>query len=131
MSHINTVILQGRLTRKPELRTTPSGVSVLDVSLASNRQVPQKGTDGKFTEFTTYAKVTLWNKMAERYAERLQTGDMLIVQGQLVDDNFEKDGVRTSGRLKVDQVTRLNLIPHQRRDSVSAAEDEPAEETVA
>lgn len=124
MSDINMVIFQGRLTRKPELRTTPSGVSVTDLSVASNRQVPKKGVEGEFNEFTTFAKVTLWNKMAERYAQRLNTGDMIIVQGRLVDDNFEKDGNKTSGRLKIDQVSQVNVVP--KRTPASTSQETPS-----
>lgn len=131
MSDINLSILQGRLTRKPELRTTPSGVAVCDLSVASNRQVPRKGAEGQFDEYTTFVKVTLWNKMAERWVKKLDTGDMVIVQGQLVDDNYTKDNVKTAGRMKIDQVTRLNLLPRRphvaHTDLEEATSDLPTE----
>lgn len=113
MSDINIVVLQGRLTHNPELRKTPSGVSVCDFQIASNRFVPRKGQEGQFDKYTTFTRITLWNRLAERYADgkgALKTGDMIMVEGQLVDDNYEKDGQKTSGRLKVDNVTRLNVL---------------------
>jgi single-strand DNA-binding protein len=103
MSDVNNVTFSGRLTRNPELRTTPSGVSVTDLNVASNRY----GKDRQ--QYTTYFRLTVWNQQAEWANERLGTGDLIFVQGQLVDDNFEKNGVMTSGRLKVDNA-RVQLV---------------------
>ena len=109
MSDVNLVILQGRLTRTPETRKTSSGVNVTDLSVASNRYRKQVTGDG-FDKDTTFTKVTLWNQMAERYAAQLKQGDMVMVTGQLVDDSYEKDGVKHNGRLKVDNVSQLNVL---------------------
>ncbi len=106
MQDINEVTLTGRLTRKPELRKTPSGVSVCDLSVASNRYIG-KDDSGRPRQFTTFTKVTLWERKAEYWAQQLNTGDLLFVRGRLVDDNFEKDlgngqTMKTGGRLKVE-----------------------------
>lgn len=106
MYDVNEVFLTGRLTRNPELRKTPSGVSVCDLSLASNRY-SGKDADGKARQFTTFTKVTLWDDKAEYFSERLHTGDLVMVRGRLVDDNFEKDmgngqTLKTGGRLKIE-----------------------------
>lgn len=118
MSDVNHVIFSGRLTRNPELRKTPSGVSVTDLAVASNRFARDK------RQFTTYLRCTLWDKQAEWACEHLGTGDTVFIQGQLVDDNFEKDGNQTSGRLKLDNA-RVQLI--RKKQVVESEESETPE----
>lgn len=118
MSDVNTVIFSGRLTRSPELRKTPTGVSVTDLAIASNRFARDK------RQFTTYLRCTVWDKQAEWAVENLGTGDTVFVQGQLVDDNFEKDGVQTSGRLKLDNA-RVQLV--RKKQAAESNDEAPAE----
>ena len=103
MSDVNTVIYSGRLAKNPELRRTASGVSVTDLVVASNRYSKDR------RQFTTFARCTLWDKQAEWAAESLGVGDTVFVEGQLVDDNFESETGKTSGRLKIDNL-RCKLI---------------------
>lgn len=130
MSDVNIVLFQGRLTQNPELRHTPSGVAVTDLSIANNRYVKRKQGEG-YDTYTTFAKVTLWNKMAERFAAQLQKGDMVFVEGQLVDDSYEdKNGQKHNGRLKIDNVTRLNpLVKAKSNTSATPAEEEESTST--
>lgn len=112
MYDVNEVFLTGRLTRNPEIRKTPSGVAVLDLSVASNRY-SGKDENGKPRQYTTFTKVTLWDEKAEYFSDRLHTGDLVMVRGRLVDDNFETDdGKRTGGRLKIEvgRGHRLQLL---------------------
>ena len=101
MGDVNDVTLKGRLTRNPELRDTPSGVTVCDFSLATNRYI-----NGK--QKPTYHKCTVWNKTAEWLGGEngARVGDTLFVRGVLVHDDFETTKgdptTRTSGRYKVD-----------------------------
>lgn len=120
MSDVNYVVLSGRVTREPTLRTTPSGVSVCDVGMASNRYA----SDNR--QFTTFARITLWKKQAEWAGEKLGVGDEILVQGQLVDDNFEKDGNMTTGRLKIDNA-RVKLLA-KARPKTEEQSDEPSPE---
>lgn len=116
MSDINISIVQGRLTHNPELRHTGSNTPVADLQIASNRFVPVKGgAPSEFTKYTTFVRVTLWNERAERWCDPksknfLRKGDMVIVEGMLFDDSYEKDGVKYNGRLKVDNVSNFNLV---------------------
>ena len=107
----NDITLTGRLTRMPDdLRTTPDGASVLDFYIACNRYLSKQDEDGKFEQLTTFVKVTAWNKRAEKLQRVLHKGDEVLVKGQLVDDNFVHDGVRTSGRLKVDNLSIVKIL---------------------
>lgn len=118
----------GRLTRNPELRKTPSGVAVCDLSMACNRY----SSEGK--QFTTYARVTVWNKQAEFLGDPengLKVGDFVYVEGPLVDDNFETTkgdaSTRTSGRLKVDNALVKILARKQVKTDEPISEDTATE----
>lgn len=58
----NKVVLMGNLTRDPETRTTPSGQSVTNFSLAVNRT--WKGQDGTTQENVSYIDCVAWVKQA-------------------------------------------------------------------
>ena len=62
MSDINKVIVTGRVTRNSELRQTPNGTSVTDVSVVSNRIWTK---NGERQEEATFVDVTIWGKQAE------------------------------------------------------------------
>ena len=107
MSDFNRVIIEGRLTRPPEMRTIPgTDTKVCDLHIACNREIK---IEEKWEQFPVYIKVTQWNKNAERAMEKFSTGDRIIVEGELVDDNFEKGDSKTSGRLKVDHA-RVKML---------------------
>jgi single stranded DNA-binding protein len=117
MSDLNRTFIEGRLTRDPEIREIPGKqTKVCDIHIASNRYTPNEGADGEerqYLQHPTYVKVTLWGTQAEKWGTELQTGDKVSVEGRLADDNYlirgedEGESVRTRGRLKVDQVTRI------------------------
>lgn len=134
MSDVNVSMIQGRLTRNPELRTTGSGVAVADISIASNRFRRKKGApadakgDDAYEKDTTFIKVTLWNQMAERYAKQLKKGDMVLVQGQLVDDSYEdKEGTQHNGRLKLDNVSQVSVLAHAKTTTETSTPSTPPE----
>lgn len=115
MSDTNYVILEGRLVRDPDLRKTPSGVSVCDIHIASNRYTPKPPSDTgelQFRQHTTFAKVTLWNEKADKFSDVLHKGDRILVVGKLVDDNYKLKGqdAETRGRLKIDNVERITVV---------------------
>lgn len=86
MRGINHVILFGHLGATPELRTTPNGRAVCDLSLATNR--PVKSDDG-WRETTDWHRVTLWEREAEMAARLLSKGSAVGIEGQLRTDSWE------------------------------------------
>lgn len=87
MGSFNKVILMGNLTRDPELRYTPQGTAVTDLSLAINTVRGGKGQDRK--EETVFIDVTVWDKMAENCSEYLAKGRSVLVEGRLQEDRWE------------------------------------------
>jgi single-strand DNA-binding protein len=90
----NKVILMGNLTRDPEVRTTPSGQSVTNFSLAVNRT--WRGQDGTQQESVSYIDCVAWGKTGEIIAQYMQKGRALLVSGRLDQRSWEQDGQKRS-----------------------------------
>ncbi|MCG9895726.1 MAG: single-stranded DNA-binding protein [Fimbriimonadaceae bacterium] len=85
---LNRVILIGRLTRDPELRTTGSGKSVTGFALAVDRRF--KGADGQDVDFFD---ITAWGQTAEFVSNYLHKGRLVAVDGRLQTRKYTtKDG---------------------------------------
>ena len=77
----NVVIIAGRLTRNVELRATPGGKSVAEVSIANNRKF--KTEEGEEREESLFVDVTVWGRPAETTAEFCKTGSPVLVTGRV------------------------------------------------
>lgn len=87
---MNKVILMGRLTRDPELRTTPNGVSVCSFSIAVNRRF--KNAEGNYD--ADFINCVAWRQTGEFISRYFTKGRMIAVVGSLQTRNYEKDGQR-------------------------------------
>lgn len=87
MASYNKVILVGNLTRDPELRSLPSGMSVSRISLAVNRRYT--GKDGENKEEVTYVDIDVFGKQAETIAKYCAKGRALLVEGRLRLDQWD------------------------------------------
>lgn len=86
---INSVVLMGRLTYEPELRVTPSGVSVIRFQIACDRNYQAKGEERK----ADFIDVTAWRQTAEFISRYFHKGSMIALQGEIQTQNFvDKDG---------------------------------------
>jgi len=83
----NKVILMGNLTRDVEMRTTPSGQSVANFSLAVSRS--WKGQDGQQQEQTSFINCVAWGKPGEIIAQYVGKGSPLLVSGRLDQRSWE------------------------------------------
>lgn len=79
-TNINRVILTGNLTRDPELRATPSGMSVCSLRIATNARVKQGDEWG---DKASYFNVTIWGAQGENAAKYLSKGRPVAVDGRL------------------------------------------------
>jgi len=82
MANINRVVLVGNLTRDPELRNTPSGMSVCSLRIAVNTRRKDSST-GQWTEKPNYFDVTVWGNQGESCAQYLSKGRPVAIDGRL------------------------------------------------
>lgn len=100
MANVNKVILIGNLTRDPELRYTPGGAAVSDISLAVNRN--WNNNQGERQVETTFVDITLWARQAEIAKEYLSKGSPVYIEGRLQLDSWEdKQSGQKRSRLRV------------------------------
>ena len=81
--NLNKVILCGRLCAEPELKQTPTGVSVLSFSLAVNRRFQSKSSDSQQGNQADFISVVAWRQTAEFIARYFHKGSALCVTGSL------------------------------------------------
>jgi len=92
MASINKVILIGNLGRDPEVRYTPSGSAVCNVTIATSRNWKSKDTGDKVEE-TEWHRVVFYDRLAEIAGEYLKKGRSVYVEGRLKTRKWQdKDG---------------------------------------
>ncbi|MDD3487866.1 MAG: single-stranded DNA-binding protein [Candidatus Pacebacteria bacterium] len=91
--YLNKVFIIGNLTRDVDLRTTPSGRSVANFGVATNRV--WNDANGQRQQETEFHNVVVWGKMAELCNQYLAKGRSVLVEGRIrtrswVDSNEQK-----------------------------------------
>ncbi len=76
---LNIVVLMGRLTADPELRTTPNGISVCRFTLAVDRNYAKQGTERQ----TDFINCTAWRQTAEFVSRYFVKGQLVAVNGSI------------------------------------------------
>ncbi len=87
MASFNKVILIGNMTADPELRQTPSGISVCRFSIAVNRR-GSKTTGDQNQPNTDFFNITAWRQSAEFVVRYFKKGKPILVCGQLQNNNW-------------------------------------------
>ncbi|MFE8919336.1 single-stranded DNA-binding protein [Staphylococcus pasteuri] len=88
---LNRVVLVGRLTKDPEFRTTPNGVSVATFTLAVNRNFKNKNGEQQ----ADFINVVVFRQQAENVNNYLKKGNLAGVDGRIQSRSYEnKDGQR-------------------------------------
>lgn len=99
MASLNKVYLIGNLTRKPELRYTPSGTPVAEFGLAVNRHYTTSG--GEKRRDTCFVEVTVWRNKAELCYDHLTKGSPVFIEGRLELDTWETRNGERRSKLRV------------------------------
>jgi len=82
MASVNKVILVGNLGRDPEVRYSPEGAAICNVSIATTSNWKDK-TSGERKEETEWHRVVFYNRLAEIAGEYLRKGRAVYVEGRL------------------------------------------------
>ncbi len=88
---MNKVILIGRLSQDPEMRTTPNGVATTTFNIAVSRNFTNQNGERE----TDFFRCVAWRKQAENIARYCHKGTQVAVEGRLQTNNYEaQDGTR-------------------------------------
>lgn len=88
---INNVVLVGRLTRDPDLRSTGSGISVASFTLAVDRNYSNKQGERE----ADFINCVIWRKSAEIFCNYTSKGSLVGIEGRIQTRSYDdKDGKR-------------------------------------
>ena len=107
---LNSVCLMGRLVADPELRQTPSGVSVCSFRIAVDRTYQPKGQEKQ----TDFINIVTWRSTAEFVSRYFRKGQLVAVQGSIQTSQYtDRDGnKRTAFDVVADNVFRTQTGRH-------------------
>jgi len=131
---LNHIVIMGRLVADPDLRTTPSGVTVATMRLAVDRDFKNKQTGERETDFIN---VVAWRQTAEFVSRFFTKGRMAVVEGRLqIRQYVDKEGnKRTAAEVVADNVyfgdsrrdgDAGNYAPHSSNGGYTAPPPAPA-----
>ena len=93
--NFNKAIVVGRVTRDPEIRTTPSGQNVASIGVATNRV--WNTNSGERQEKTEFHNIVVWGKLAEICGQYLTKGQLVLFEGRMETKTWEgQDGAKKS-----------------------------------
>ena len=86
MNNLNSVLIEGNLTRDPELSYTGKGTAVVKLGVANNRYFKQ---EDELQKETSFFDVTVWGRQAEICEQYLKKGRGVRVVGRLKQDRWQ------------------------------------------
>lgn len=105
MMSLNRAQIIGNLTRDPELRTTATGQSVVNMGVATNRRYTDK--NGQQVDQAEFHNVVAWGKLADIASQYLAKGRRVYVEGRLQTREWEgQDG----SKRRTTEIVAENLI---------------------
>ncbi len=116
----NLVVLTGRLTADPELKTTTNGISVTSFSIAVGRRY-RAGEEAQ----TDFINIVAWRQTAEFITKYFKKGSMIGIEGSIQTRRYtDKNG---NNRTVFEVVANNVQFVESKRDGASAPQGEPAE----
>ena len=109
---MNINILRGNLARDPELRVVNTGgkqTSVVNFTVAVSREYTK--SNGEKDKVTTFVPCEAWDSGAEIIGQSFKKGDLVLVEGSLRNDSWEKDGVKhNSLKIRVNNFSKITKL---------------------
>ena len=109
---LNEVVIVGRLTKAPELRSSSKGKSFVPFTVACNRMNNE----------TVFIPCFAWNKVAENMAKYLQKGSLVAVVGAL-SSSRQKDSQYESLFVTARNVTFLDKISSNNAEALKTSSE--------
>lgn len=121
---MNINILRGNLARDPELRVVNTGgkqTSVVNFTVAVSREYTK--SNGEKDKVTTFVPCEAWDSGAEIIGQSFKKGDLVLVEGSLRNDSWEKDGVKhNSLKIRVNNFSKITKLSKKKDQSESPEE---------
>jgi len=121
--YLNKALVIGNLTRDPELKALPSGISVTTFSVATNRVWKDK--EGQKQESTDYHNIVVFGRQAETTAQYLKKGSMVLVEGRMQTRSWETQEGQKRYRTEI-VADRIQFGPRSASGGSAQATNTPA-----
>jgi len=121
---MNKVLLVGRLTRDPELRTLPSGKPMATFTIATNEY---RGANA--AERTEYHAAIAWDRLAEICAQFLGKGQLVDVEGRLQTRQWDDDAGKRHWKTEI-VVNSLEMLSGRGKKEYAKQAQEVDDESV-
>lgn len=107
MNGINKVILAGHLGRDPEVRTTKSGHTIVELRLATSEYAGRDENGPKF--HTEWHRVTYWTEHADAIQSRYSKGSPVLIEGKIRSREYQTNTgeKRRAFDIKADRLSSL------------------------
>ena len=123
---MNKVIQTVTLGKDPEVKTYGDGKTLVNFTGAVNKRFVKEGEDS-----ADWFNYTAYSKTAEFVSKYFHKGDKMLITGELVNNNYEKDGVKHYGcKIIIDTVEFFGSKKSADEAKAESA-DAPAAETAA
>lgn len=119
---MNAVFLIGRITKEPELKMTTNGVSILNFTLAVNRDM--KKEDGTYD--ADFIQCVAYRNTADFMSKYIKKGNLLGVKGRIQTGSYQTEAgeKRYTTQVVVDKVTSLQSRKEETKDELEDFQDE-------
>ena len=120
---MNRLTIIGNLTKDPELRSTPDGVSVCNFTVAVNKRNHREGEPE-----ADYFKVTVWRERGENCARYLQKGSKVCVIGAVSVTTYTANDGTTKAAMEIKEVIEVEFLsrpqeaPHESKEAEKAVD---------
>lgn len=96
---LNKALIIGRLTRDPEMRSTPQGAQVCSFSIATN--YVYKSQSGEKVEQVEYHNIVAWRKLAEIAGQYLKKGSRVYIEGRIQTRSWDGQDGQKKNRTEI------------------------------
>jgi len=121
--NLNKVVLIGRLTQDPEVRSTPSGQNVATIRMATNRTWHDQ-TSGQKKDATEYHTIVAWGRLGEIAGQYLKKGGLAMIEGRLQTRSW--DDKNTGQKRYMTEIVAENLQLGPRPAGTASYDSRPA-----
>lgn len=98
MNQLNSILIEGNLTRDPQLKETPRGTQLCTFGLASNRYM-RKGEE--YEKETSFFDIETWSGLAQTCGDKLRKGRGVRVVGRLKQDRWTGTDGKPRSAIKI------------------------------
>ena len=109
---MNITLLKGNLARDPEMRTISANgkqTAVVNFTVATSREYTK--ANGEKDKVTSFINCEAWDSGAEVIGSSFKKGDLVMIEGSLRNDTWEKDGVKHSSlKVRVNNFSKITKL---------------------